>query len=62
MLNIKVGFDWPRGSEKKFLNIMVIYMYIAPGLGQMSPFGPIFFRIIYFNIQSVCSFPVRISR
>ena len=34
---------------------MVIYMYIAPGWGQMSPWGPISFRII--NIQSYCPFP-----
>ena len=34
---------------------MVIYMYNAPGLGQMSPWGPVFFRII--NIQSYCPFP-----
>ena len=35
---------------------MVIYMYIAPGWGQMSPWGPIFFRII--NIKSYCPFPI----
>ena len=39
--------------------IMVIYMYIAPGWGQMSPWGPIFFRII--NIQSYCPFPARLT-
>ena len=34
-------------------------MYIAPEWGQMSPWGPIFFRII--NIQSYCPFPARLK-
>ena len=34
---------------------MEIYMYIAPGWGHMSPWGPIFFRII--NFQSYFPFP-----
>ena len=37
-----------------------IYMYNAPGWGNMSPRDPFsFFRII--NIQSFCPFPVRLS-
>ena len=48
-----------RFQRRSWLNIMVIYMYIAPGWGQMSPWGPIFFRII--NIQSYCPFPARPS-
>ena len=35
---------------------MVIYMYIAQGWGQMSPWGPIFFRII--DILSSYPFPI----
>ena len=45
--------------SETLLAIMVIYMYNAPGLGQMSPWGPIFFRII--NIQSYCPFPASLS-
>ena len=37
-------------SEKMF-NIMVIYMYIAPGQGQTTPWGQFFF--INSIIQSV---------
>ena len=39
-LHKKFGFDWlSRFLEKAFLNIMVIFMYIAPGQGQTTP-GP----------------------
>ena len=48
-----------RFQRRWCLNIMVIYMYIALGWGHMSPWGPIFFRII--NIQSYCPFPARLS-
>ena len=45
MLNIKVGFDWPRGSEKKFLNIMVIYIYVyCPGIGADESIWSYFFQ------------------
>ena len=37
------GFDWPSSFiEKRSLNIIVIYMYIAPGRGQTCPWGPFF--------------------
>ena len=44
-------------SEKRSLNILVIYMYMynAPVWGQISPWGPNFFRIT--NLQSICLFP-----
>ena len=43
ILNKMFGFDWPSSFiEKRSLNIMVIYMYIAPGRGQTCPWGPFF--------------------
>ena len=59
MLHIQFGFGSSMRFQRRCLNIMVIYMYIAPGWGQMSPWGPIFFRII--NIQSYFPFPARFS-
>ena len=47
-----------RFQRRWCLNIMVMYRYIAPGWGHMSPWGQIFFRI---NIQSYCPFPARFS-
>ena len=41
MLHIKFGFDWPSGFRR--LNIMEIYMYIAPGCGAHEPLGSNFF-------------------
>ena len=39
-LHIKFGFDWRRRSQRRScLIIMVIYMYIAPGQGQTTPWG-----------------------
>ena len=37
MLYVKLGFDWLKEED-----IMVIYLYIAPGLGHTSHWGPIF--------------------
>ena len=34
---MKFGFDWPSCFREDVLNIMVIYMYIAPGQGQTTP-------------------------
>ena len=31
-------------QRRRRLNIMVIYMYIGPGWGQVSPWGPICFQ------------------
>ena len=47
MCFILPGFDWPSGfREEDFLNIMLIFIYIALWWGQTSPLGP-FLRIIY---------------
>ena len=37
MLHIKFGFN-----QKRCLNAMVIYIYIAPGQGQTTPWGYFF--------------------
>ena len=43
-LHLKFGLEWPSGlREKKCLKIIVINMYIAPGQGQKTPWGTIFF-------------------
>ena len=41
MLHIKFGFDWPSSfREEGCSNILVIYMYIAPGqAGAENPLG-----------------------
>ena len=39
---MKFGFDWPSGFGR-YLKIMVIYMYLAPGQRQTVPRG-IFFH------------------
>ena len=57
MLHIKFGFD--RFQRRRSLNIMVIYMYIAPRLGQTSPCGPNIFRIT--NLPFICPFPSSFS-
>ena len=46
-------------QRRRCLNIMVIYMYVVPGWGQMSPWCPFLFRIT--DIQSYCPFPTRFS-
>ena len=61
MLHMKIGFDWPssfRGEDHdgRCFNIMVIYMYIAPGQGQTTPRGQNF--SININFLSICLFPV----
>ena len=38
---------------------MIIYMYIAPGWGQMNPMVPNVYRLI--DIQSYCQFHARFS-
>ena len=48
-----------RFLRRRRLNIVEIYIYIAPGWGHMSPWGPVYFRII--NIQSYCPFPARLT-
>ena len=51
MLHIKFGFDWPTSFRGKWcLNIMVIYMYIAPGWGHMSPLGSNFFQNHWYSV------------
>ena len=50
MLHIKFGFDRPSGC----LNIMAIYMYIAPGQGKTTPWAQNIF--ININLLSICSF------
>ena len=45
MLLIEFGFVWP-SSFRGEVNIVVIYMYVAPGLGQMSPWGSFFLSLI----------------
>ena len=59
MFQVKFGSDWPSGfrEEDKRLNIMVIYMYIAPGQGQTPPGDNFFFHFININIMSICPFP-----
>ena len=43
MFHIEFGFDWSSGfREDRYLNIIVIFMYIASGKGQASPLGPFF--------------------
>ena len=47
MLHIKFGFDWPSGFRgEDVLNIMEIYMYIAPGwgVGAHEPLGSNFIQ------------------
>ena len=51
MLHIKFG---QLVSEKKKMNIMVIYMYIAPGQGQTTTLAQNIF--ININFLSICSF------
>ena len=41
MLHVKFGFDW---KIKRSLNIMVIYMCIAPGWGLTHAWGPNVFQ------------------
>ena len=55
MLHIKFGFDWPSSFREECLNIMIIYMYIAPGQGQTTPWGQNIF--ININILCICPFP-----
>ena len=57
MLRIKLGFDWPNSFCERCLNIMVIYMYIAPGQRQTTPWGQNIF--ININILSICSLLAR---
>ena len=45
-----------RFQRRRCFNIMEIYMYIAPGQGQTTPRGQIFFINIKF--LSICLFPV----
>ena len=42
----KSSFDWPSVFREELgcVNIMVIYIYIAPGWGQMSPWCHFFFQ------------------
>ena len=47
---MKFGFDWPC-SFREDLILMVIYMHIAPGQGQTTPWGQILF--INSIIQSI---------
>ena len=42
-LHMKVGFDLPRGFREKSIEILVVYMYIAP--------GEIFFIYTFINIH-----------
>ena len=42
-------------QKRRCLNITVIYMYIAPGQGQATPWGQNFF--ININFLSICPFP-----
>ena len=43
IFNKTFGFDWPfQRKRKRPLNIMVIYMHIAPRWGQTCPWGPFF--------------------
>ena len=60
LCNFELGLETKNEFEKwPLYNFVSVYMYIAPGWGHMSPWGPIFFRII--NIQSYCPFPARLS-
>ena len=46
------GIDWPSGfKRRRYLIIMVIYMYIATGQGQTTPLG----QFVFINsiIQSI---------
>ena len=49
---MKFGFDWPSGFREK--DVMVIYMYIAPGQAQTTPWAQNIF--ININLLSICSF------
>ena len=50
ILHIKYGFEWPSGFRgEDVLNIMEIYMYIEPGWGHMSPWGPFFSESLIFS-------------
>ena len=53
MLLIKFGFDWPKPLQRRrCLNIMINYMYIAQGCGQMSPWGPYFSESSIFGLTA----------
>ena len=45
MINMKFGFDW-QFQRRRCLNITMIhvYMYLAPGQGQTTSWGQIFFH------------------
>ena len=56
MLHIKFGFDWPSGFREEDVNIMVIYMYIAQGQGQITPWAQnIFIKIIKSSVHLLIS-------
>ena len=54
---MKFGIDWPSGfREEDVLKIMVMYMYIASGQGQTTPW--VIFDLQYYSVNIVlcCKF------
>ena len=57
MLHKKFGFDWPSDFREEDVSILwsyTMYMYIAPGQGQTTPWAQNIFLNI--NLLSICSF------
>ena len=49
---MKFGTDWPSGFRGDVRKIMVMYMYIALGQGQTTPWGQIFLLTVLFSQYS----------